>query len=134
MYIEYFSGKPQVRFPRCVFWDGIFTAISQTNTLFTFLYFHQTSFNSETQDPGLEYGEEELPGESVYIMLVLYTCTLWPGEEEELPDVLSLNSEAPELILSREPLGNSRLFHKTFSTPFFPQQKRSFNIRHGSSS
>ena len=26
-------GKSQVRFPRWVFWDGIFTAISQTNTL-----------------------------------------------------------------------------------------------------
>ena len=30
---EYFSGKSQVRFPRCVFCNGIFTAISQKNTL-----------------------------------------------------------------------------------------------------
>ena len=27
------SGKSQAKFPRWVFWDGIFTAISQTNTL-----------------------------------------------------------------------------------------------------
>ena len=27
--LEYFSGKSQVRFPRWVFCDGIFTAISQ---------------------------------------------------------------------------------------------------------
>ena len=31
--LEQSSGKSQVKFPRWVFWDGIFTALSKTNTL-----------------------------------------------------------------------------------------------------
>ena len=35
--LEFFSWKSQVRFPRWVFWDGIFTAVSEKNTLFGLL-------------------------------------------------------------------------------------------------
>ena len=35
------SGKSQAKFPRWFFWDGIFTAISQTKTLFLFFHYIQ---------------------------------------------------------------------------------------------